>query len=49
MCLSCGVSRGTLQGLSGMRQKTIKTLWAIVSLIVVVSMLAWTVGIGVSF
>jgi len=29
-----------------MKQKTIKTLWAIASLMVVLSMLAWTVGVS---
>jgi|GEM_PF-5637260 len=32
-----------------LHQKTIKRLWAIASIIVVVSMIAWTVGVGVSF
>ncbi|MBI4449462.1 hypothetical protein HY634_00195 [Candidatus Uhrbacteria bacterium] len=29
-----------------MKQKTVKVLWAIVSGIVVLSMIAWTVGVG---
>lgn len=32
-----------------MRQKTIQRLWAVVSLIVVISMIAWSVGIGFVF
>ena len=29
-----------------LKHKTIQRLWAVVSLIVVLSMIAWTVGIG---
>ena len=32
-----------------MKHKTIRTLWAIVSAIVIFSMVAWTIGIGLQF
>ena len=32
-----------------LKQKTIQRLWAVVSVIVVLSMLAWTVGVGFAF
>lgn len=32
-----------------MKHRTVQRLWALVSVIVVLSMLAWTVGVGFAF